>query len=95
MKRLLTLPRLLFCVSVLSIALAAMACTDKIPGGRTASPTAPGRARLTMSNLPGDASTVCVSAVSQRDKLIASDVTGDTRQTKLEALDALVEDTCY
>jgi hypothetical protein len=48
-----------------------------------------------MSNLPSDASTVCVSAVSQRDQLTASDVTGDARATKLEALDALVQDTCY
>jgi len=95
MKRLLTLPRLLFCFSVLSIAFAAGACTDKVPGERTTSLTAPGKARLTMSNLPGDASTVCVSAVSQRDQLMASDVTGDARATKLEALDALVQDTCY
>jgi hypothetical protein len=95
MKRFLTLPRLLFFVSVVSIALAAMACSDKVPGEHTAGPTAPGRARLTMSNLPSDASTVCVSAVSQRDQLLASDVTSDARQTKLEALDALVQDTCY
>jgi hypothetical protein len=73
-----------------------IACSDE-PSKHPAATTAPGRPRLTASNLPADASTVCVSAVKQRDQLatVLSNLTGGEKEQKLAALDALVEDTCY
>jgi len=66
------------------------ACTDKPI--EKASLTSPGRARLTMSSLPSTASTVCVAAVKERDGLLAK---SELKTDRLDALDALVEDTCY
>ena len=66
------------------------ACTDK-PIEKT-SLTSPGRARLTMSSLPSNASTVCVAAVKERDGLLAK---SELKTDRIDALDALVEDTCY
>jgi hypothetical protein len=73
-----------------------IACSDET-AKRPAATTAPGRPRLTASNLPAGASTVCVSAVKQRDQLtlMLNSLTGSEREQKLASLDALVEDTCY
>jgi len=68
----------------------ASACTDKPV--EKANLTSPGRPRLTMSSLPSSASTVCVAAVKERDGLFAK---SDLKTDRLDALDALVEDTCY
>ena len=68
----------------------AAACTDK-PVERT-NLTSPGRPRLTMSSLPANASTVCVAAVKERDGLLAKN---ELKTDRVDALDALVEDTCY
>ena len=66
------------------------ACTDKpIEKGAL---TSPGRPRLTMSSLPAGASSVCVAAVKERDGLLAK---SELKTDRIEALDALVEDTCY
>jgi len=73
-----------------AVVLMAAACTDK-PIEKT-SLTSPGRARLTMSSLPPNASTVCVAAVKERDGLLAK---SELKTDRIDALDALVEDTCY
>ena len=73
-----------------AVAAVAAACTDK-PIEKT-SLTSPGRARLTMSSLPPNASTVCVAAVKERDGLLAK---SELKTDRIDALDALVEDTCY
>ena len=78
-------------LTVTAVVLAA-ACTDK-PVERSGI-TAPGKLRLTMSSLPGNASTVCVANVRARDALLARPV-GDAQQAKLEALDVVIDDTCY
>lgn len=72
------------------LVISAAACTDKPI--EKASLTSPGRARLTMSSLPSNASTVCVAAVKERDGLLAK---SELKTDRLEALDALVDDTCY
>ena len=72
------------------LVVSAAACTDKPV--EKASLTSPGRARLTMSSLPSTASTVCVAAVKERDGLLAK---SELKTDRLEALDALVDDTCY
>jgi hypothetical protein len=77
----------------LSVVLAAAACTDA-PVERSAT-TAPGKARLTMSSLPAHASTVCVANVRARDEIVASSAAIDNRQAKLDALDVVIDDTCY
>ena len=77
---------------LVALVVTAAACTDK-PVEKAANLTSPGRARLTMSSLPPDASTVCVAAVKQRDGLLAS--SDPKPEGRLDALDALVEDTCY
>jgi hypothetical protein len=83
-------PALLVCVVLLSLA----ACTDKHVD-RT-SMTAPNGTRLTMASLPSNASTVCAAAVKERDQLLApSTKASESVQTRIDALDALVEDTCY
>jgi hypothetical protein len=88
MKRLSLIP--LVCLSV-----ALVSCSDTPE--RAAATTAPGRPRLTVANLPANASTVCVSAVKQRDQLTEAlkTLSGETRVQKLAALDALIEDACY
>jgi hypothetical protein len=79
------------------VCLSALAgCSDK-PAEHGPTTTAPGRPRLTASNLPSDVSTICASAVVQRDQL-TNDLNGLTagqREQKLASLDALVEDSCY
>jgi hypothetical protein len=83
-------PALLACVVLMSLA----ACTDKHVD--QANMTAPSHTRLTTASLPSDASTVCVAAVKERDQLLApSTKTSESVQTRIDALDALVEDTCY
>ena len=78
---------------VLAVVLAA-ACTDK-PDEKSTT-TAPLRPRLTMASLPSNASTICVAAVKERDQLLAPGGDGlGSKQARLGALDALVEDTCY
>jgi hypothetical protein len=49
-----------------------------------------------MSSLPSGASTVCTAAVKERDDLLVS-VGGasESAKTRIVALDALVDDTCY
>jgi len=78
-------------VVLVMLAVTAAACTDK-PAEKATNLTSPGRARLTMSSLPSNASTVCVAAVKERDGLLAK---SDLKTDRLDALDALVEDTCY
>ena len=73
-----------------AVVVMAAACTDK-PIEKS-SLTSPGRARLTMSSLPPNASTVCVAAVKERDGLLAK---SELKTDRIDALDALVEDTCY
>lgn len=73
------------------VVLALAACTDKPV--EKANLTSPGRPRLTMSSLPSNASTVCVAAVKERDGLLA--LSDPKSAPKIDALDALVEDTCY
>jgi hypothetical protein len=71
------------------------ACSDDRPIEK-ASMTSPTRPRLTLSSLPSSASTVCVAAVKERDQLLASSAqSAESRQVRIDALDALVEDTCY
>ena len=72
------------------VAIAAAACTDKPI--EKASLTSPGKPRLTMSSLPSGASSVCVAAVKERDGLLAK---SELKTDRIDALDALVEDTCY
>jgi hypothetical protein len=78
---------------VLAVLVASVSCTDKQT--EKTNLTSPTRSRLSMSTLPAGASTVCVSAVKERDQLVASTVTTEMKQTRMDALDALVEDTCY
>jgi len=78
---------------VLAVLVASLSCTDKHT--EKTSLTSPTRSRLSMSTLPAGASTVCVSAVKERDQLVASSATTEMKQTRMDALDALVEDTCY
>jgi len=77
-------------VFALLVVCAVAGCTDKPI--EKASLTSPGRARLTMSSLPPNASTVCVAAVKERDGLLAK---SELKTDRIDALDALVEDTCY
>ena len=77
-------------VLLVAAVVSASACTDKPV--EKANLTSPGRPRLTMSSLPSSASTVCVAAVKERDGLLAK---SDLKIDRLDALDALVEDTCY
>jgi hypothetical protein len=85
MKR---LTQLVFVSAVVTVA----ACTDK-PVEKANNLTSPGRPRLTMSSLPPTASTVCVAAVKERDALLAK---SDPKPTsRIDDLDALVDDTCY
>ena len=80
---------------VLAALVLAAACSDDRPVEKT-NLTSPTRPHLTMSSLPSDASTVCVAAVKERDQLLApSTRAGTSSQTRIDALDALVEDTCY
>jgi hypothetical protein len=78
---------------VLAGLVASVSCTDK--QAEKTNLTSPTRARLSMSTLPTGASTVCVAAVKERDGLVASSATADMKQTRMDALDALVDDTCY
>jgi hypothetical protein len=77
----------------LSIVLAAAACTDN-PADRALT-TAPGKPRLSMSTLPSDASTICVANVRARDELLAHAPAEGASSSKLDALGAVIEDTCY
>jgi hypothetical protein len=78
----------------LSAVLFTAACSDQ-PLDRV-STTAPGKPHLTMSALPGDASKVCVANVRARDELLAKPATDVTnRQDKLDALDVVIDDTCF
>jgi hypothetical protein len=79
-------------VVFVSLVVTVAACTDK-PVEKT-SLTSPGRPRLTMSSLPASASTVCAAAVKERDGLLAA-VRNPKSVARIDALDALVEDTCY
>lgn len=74
-----------------ALVVTAIGCTDK-PVEKS-SLTSPGRPRLTMSSLPANASTVCVAAVKERDGLLLK--SHSSAQSRITALDALVEDTCY
>ena len=78
---------------VLAVLVASLSCTDKHT--EKTNLTSPTRSRLSMSTLPAGASTVCVAAVKDRDQLVASPATAAEKQTRMDALDALVEDTCY
>jgi hypothetical protein len=78
-------------VAVALFVVTASACTDR-PAGKP-NLTSPGRPRLTMSSLPSDASTVCVAAVKERDGVLAKHQSKDA--SRIDALDALVDDTCY
>ena len=73
------------------------ACSDNPTMKGMPGTTAPARPRLTASNLPADASTICTSAVLQRDHLTKAlnGLTEGHREQKLASLDALVEDSCY
>ena len=82
-------------IVVAALVLSVAACNDDRPVAK-ASVTSPTRPRLTLSSLPNTASTVCVAAVKERDQLLApSAQTAESRQLRIDALDALVEDTCY
>jgi hypothetical protein len=69
----------------------AAACQDDRPM-KSALVTAPTRPALTMSNLPSDASTVCVASVRQRDLLLAKP--GTAGAANLDALNAVIDDVC-
>ena len=77
----------------LSIVLAAAACTDN-PADRALT-TAPGKPRLSMSTISSDASTICVANVRARDQLLAQPLAEGASSSKIGALDAVIEDTCY
>ena len=80
---------------VLAILVLAAACTDDKVVEKT-HVTSPTRPRLTMSSLPGGASTVCTAAVKERDDLLVSvGRASESAKTRVLALDALVDDTCY
>ena len=70
----------------------ATACTDDHPATKSSSLTAPSKPALTMSNLPSDASTVCVATVRQRDQVIAKPAAGGAAD--LDALNAVIDDVC-
>jgi hypothetical protein len=71
----------------------ATSCTGDHPATKSASLlTAPSKPALTMSNLPSDASTVCVATVRQRDQLIAKPAAGGAAD--LDALNAVIDDVC-
>lgn len=80
---------------VFAVLVIGAACTDERVVEKT-NITSPARPRLTMASLPSGASTVCVAAVQERDRLLVA--TGRLReaaQVRIPALDALVDDTCY
>jgi hypothetical protein len=70
----------------------ATACTDDHPNKSSSLVTAPSKPALTMSNLPGDASTVCVASVRQRDQFLAKP--GTAGAANLDALNAVIDDVC-
>ena len=84
-------------ILAISVVLATGSCSDDPTKGTASAPTAPSKPRLTASNLPKDASTVCVSAVTQRDQLTngLNGLTDGQREQKMTSLDALIEDSCY
>jgi len=80
---------------VLALFVIATACTDEKVVEKSAM-TSPTRPRLTMSSLPSGASTVCVAAVKERDQLLSpAGQSSGSATTRILALDALVDDTCY
>jgi len=51
--------------------------------------TSPSTPRLTMKNLPADASTICIANVRKRDEILLKNAAADH-----EALDSAIEDVC-
>jgi hypothetical protein len=68
------------------------ACTDDHPTKSSSLITAPSKPALTMSNLPSDASTICVASVRKRDALLAKP--GIAPVTDVSALNAVIDDVC-
>ena len=78
---------------VLAVVAASVSCTDKQT--EKTNLTSPTHSRLSVATLPAGASTVCVAAVKERDQLVASSASAAMKQSRMDALDALVDDTCY
>lgn len=71
----------------------AAGCTDERPNAKSGLVTAPPRPALTMTTLPKDAPTVCVSSVRQRDLLLANPKT-TADSPNLAALNSVIDDVC-
>jgi hypothetical protein len=68
----------------------AAACSDEKKSAQTNSlTTSPNAPRLTMKNLPANASTVCIANIRKRDEVLLKNASADH-----SALDAAIEDVC-
>jgi len=67
----------------------AVACSDEKPSQRSTDLTSPKAPRLTLKNLPANASTICIANVRKRDEVLLKNAAANH-----DALDAAIDDVC-